>query len=136
VEEPAQKGSWKAATAIMKVLLVDDNEELREFLTLSLSESNMDVVAAADGAQALAAIEKEKFEVAIIDSVMPGEDGIALTMKIRATKAGQKLPILVMSALSTALARRMAKNAGANEFLPKPFSPTQLLEQVRSITRG
>ncbi len=83
-----------------------------------------------------AAIEREKFEVAIIDSVMPNEDGIALTVKIRATKAGQKLPILIMSALSTALARRMAKNAGANEFLPKPFSPTQLLEQVRSITRS
>ncbi len=119
----------------MKVLLVDDNEELREFLTISLSESQMDVVAVENGAQALAKIESDKFDVVIIDSVMPGEDGIALTGKIRATKAGQRVPILMMSALSTALARRMAKDAGANEFLTKPFSQTQLLEQVRSLTR-
>lgn len=121
--------------AVMKVLLVDDNEELREFLTISLSESQMDVVAVENGAQALAKIESDKFDVVIIDSVMPGEDGIALTGKIRATKAGQRVPILMMSALSTALARRMAKDAGANEFLTKPFSQTQLLEQVRSLTR-
>lgn len=119
----------------MKILLVDDNEELREFLTLSMSESQLDVVAVENGAQALAQVESSKFDVVIIDSVMPGEDGIELTTKIRATKAGQKIPILMMSALSTALVRRMAKNAGANEFLTKPFSQTQLLEQVRALTR-
>lgn len=126
----AAPGQWTT----MKVLLVDDNEELREFLTLSLRESNMDVVAVENGTQALAEVEKGKFDVLIIDSVMPGEDGIAITQRIRATKAGQRVPILMMSALSTALARRMAKSAGASEFLTKPFSPTQLLEQVRTLT--
>ena len=124
------------AAAIMRVLLVDDNEELREFLTLSMSESQLDVVAVENGERALAEVQSSKFDVVIIDSVMPGEDGIELTTKIRATKAGQKIPILMMSALSTALVRRMAKNAGANEFLTKPFSQTQLLEQVRALTRA
>ena len=120
----------------MRVLLVDDNEELREFMALSLRESQLEVEEVANGAQALAQLETSKYDLVIVDSVMPGEDGIALTQKIRATKTGQKLPILVMSALSTALARRMAMAAGANEFLVKPFSTTQLLEQVRSLTRS
>lgn len=133
---PQADRAGRTAAVIMRVLLVDDNEELREFLTLSMSESQLDVVAVANGQQALAEVQSNKFDVVIIDSVMPGEDGIELTTKIRATKAGQKIPILMMSALSTALVRRMAKNAGANEFLTKPFSQTQLLEQVRALTRA
>jgi DNA-binding response OmpR family regulator len=120
----------------MRVLLVDDNEELREFLALTLSESQIDVVAVENAAAAITRVETEKFDVVIVDSVMPGEDGIALTHKIRALKTGRTVPILMMSALSTALARRMAKDAGVNEFLVKPFGQTQLLEQVRTLSRG
>lgn len=121
---------------LMRVLLVDDNEELREFLALTLTESQIDTVAVADGEAALAQIEASKFDVIIVDSVMPGEDGIGLTQKIRATKAGARVPILIMSALTTALVRRMATAAGANDFLPKPFSQQQILEQVRKLGRA
>jgi DNA-binding response OmpR family regulator len=119
----------------MRVLLVDDNEELREFLELLLAEGQVEVVAAATAQAALAQVESQKFDVLIIDSVMPGEDGIALTQKIRATRAGRNVPILLMSSLSTALARRMAKDAGVNEFLVKPFGQMQLLEQVKNLGR-
>ncbi len=120
----------------MRVLLVDDNEELREFLALTLIESSVDVVLAANGIEATRKLESEKFDVLIIDSMMEGGDGIALTQQIRATKAGRNVPVLLMSSLSTALARRMAKDAGVNEFLVKPFGQSQFLEQIRNLGRS
>lgn len=120
----------------MRVLIVDDNEELREFLALSLTEAAVEAITAENPEDALLKIENDKFDVLIIDSVMTGNDGIALTQQIRATKAGKTVPILLMSSLSTALARRMATSVGCNEFLVKPFGPMQFLEQVRNLSKG
>ena len=120
----------------MRVLIVDDNEELREFLALSLTEAAFEAVMAEGPEDALQKIESDKFDVLIIDSVMGGNDGIALTQQIRATKAGKTVPILLMSSLSTALARRMATSVGCNEFLVKPFGTMQFLEQVRALGKG
>ncbi len=120
----------------MRVLLVDDNEELREFMALNLVESQIEVVEAGTAEDALARLESGKFDVLIIDSVLEKDDGIALTQRIRATRSGRSVPILLMSTLSTSLARRMAKDAGCNEFLTKPFGTTQLLEHVRTLGRG
>ncbi len=117
----------------MRVLIVDDNEELRGFLALSLTEAGIDAVMAENSEDALQKIEAEKFEAMLIDSVMDDADGIDLAQKIRATRNGRNMPILLMSTISTALARRMAKSAGCNEFLVKPFGQQQLIEQVRSL---
>lgn len=120
----------------MRVLIVDDNEELRDFLALSLTEAAVEAVTAENSDDALLKIETDKFDVLIIDSVMAGNDGIALAQQIRATKAGKNVPILLMSSLSTALARRMATSVGCNQFLVKPFGAMQLLEQVRNLGKG
>ena len=120
----------------MRVLLVDDNEELREFMALILGESQIEVVEAGTADEAFEIFEGGKFDVLIIDSVLEVSDGIALTQRIRVTRNGRNVPILLMSTLSTSLVRRMAKDAGCNEFLAKPFSTTQLLEHVRTLGRG
>ena len=119
----------------MRVLIVDDNEELREFLALSLTENSIESVIADGIEDAMRKIETDKFDVLIIDSVMEGGDGIELTQQIRATRAGKTVPILLMSSLSTALARRMAKSVGCTEFLVKPFGQMQFVEQVRVLAR-
>ena len=119
----------------MKVLLVDDNEELREFLVQCLIESSVEVEAVADGPRALARADTEKFDAYIIDSLLGEADGLTLVAQLRASKNGQKTPILVMSNLGTSLARRMAKDVGCDEFLVKPFGPGQLIEQVRSLEK-
>ena len=117
----------------MRVLIVDDNEELRDFLALCLTEAEIDAVAARDPADALQKIASSEFNVLVIDSIMENGDGIELVQQIRASKSGRKVPILMMSTISTALARRMATSAGCNEFLVKPFSQTQFIEQVRTL---
>ena len=119
----------------MKVLLVDDNEELREFLVQCLTESAVEVVAVADAARALSCAEGGKFDAYVIDSLLGETDGLSLVTQLRASRAGQKTPILVMSNLGTSLARRMAKEVGSDEFLVKPFGPGQFIEQVRALEK-
>ena len=119
----------------MKVLLVDDNEELREFLAQCLAESSIDVDAVADGPRALTLAEGGKFDAYVIDSLLGESDGLSLVTQLRGSKSGQKMPILVMSNLGTSLARRMAKEVGCDEFLVKPFGPGQFIEQVRALEK-
>lgn len=117
----------------MRVLLVDDNEELRGFLALSLTEAGLDVVAVETTADALRKNDDEKFDALVIDSALGESDGIELTQQIRASKNGRNVPILLMSTMSTALARRMASSAGCTEFMVKPFGQLQFVEQVRNL---
>lgn len=119
----------------MKVLLVDDNEELRDFLVQCLSEVSIEVEVAGNGAEALAKAEPGKFDAYLVDSMLGEADGLALVTQLRATKNGAKMPILVMSPLGTSLARRMAQNVGGDDFLVKPFGPGQFIEQVRALEK-
>ncbi len=120
----------------MNILLVDDNEELREFLALCLAESGVEATTVATSGEALLKSDAMRFDVIVVDSVLAGEDGLELVEKIRASKNGKSTPILLMSSIPTALARRMATAAGCSEFLAKPFGQTQFIEQVRGLGRG
>jgi DNA-binding response OmpR family regulator len=117
----------------MRVLIVDDNEELLGFLALSLKEADVDVVCAENPDAALQHMESEKFDALIVDSVLGNTDGIELVQRIRGTRNGRTVPILMMSTIGTALARRMATTAGCNEFLVKPFGQMQFIEQVKRL---
>ena len=120
----------------MNILLVDDNEELREFLALCLSEAGVEATTASASDEALGKSDAARFDVIVIDSVLGREDGLDLVAKIRASKNGKTTPILLMSTISTSLARRMATSVGCNDFLVKPFGQTQFIEQVRALGRG
>ena len=117
----------------MRVLLVDDNEELREFLALSLTEGSVDVVAVGTSGEAIALVEAEKFDAFVIDSVMGTDDGLTLVSQLKVLKNARNVPIMLMSSISTSLARRMAQSLGCKEFLVKPFGQSQFLEQVRGL---
>lgn len=116
----------------MRVLLVDDNEELRDFLVATLNENTIDAVAAESPADAIRLAGEERFDGFIVDSVMGETDGIALIQEMRNTKSGRNTPALLMSNISTNLARRMAQNANCL-FLAKPFGLTQFIDQVRLL---
>jgi DNA-binding response OmpR family regulator len=116
----------------MRVLLIDDNQELRDFLMAMLNENAVDVAVAESAADAVRIAGQERFDAYIVDSVMNETDGIALIQELRKGKNGRGLPALLMSNISTNLARRMAKSAQC-DFIAKPFGPTQFLEQVRAL---
>lgn len=119
----------------MRVLIVDDNEELRDFLVICLTEAAINAAAVGTPEEAVQAIASGEFDAVAVDSVLGEADGIALVEQLRGIRAGKKLPIIVMSTISTALARRMAQSAGCTEFLVKPFGQMQFIEQVKSLAR-
>ena len=119
----------------MRVLLIDDNEELRGFLALCLAEVSVDVVSAGDVASALKCAEAERFDAFLVDSVLQGGDGLELVSQLHALKNGRGVPVLLMSSISTGLARRMALSVGVSEFLVKPFGQMQFLEQVKALEK-
>jgi len=120
----------------MRVLIVDDNEELGGFLAACLREAGIESVVTRDAEGALRLVENEKFDVLAVDSVLHESAGTELVQQIRATKKGRAIPVLLMSGIGTALARRMATLAGCNEFLVKPFGPSQLVEQLQSLRKS
>lgn len=130
-----QNGSGVGSFNFMRVLLIDDNEELRGFLALCLTENSVEVVSVADAAGALKRVEAEKFDLFIVDSVLHDGDGLTLVTTLRDLKNGRAVPVLLMSGIATALARRMAQSVGVTEFLVKPFGQMQFLEQVKALEK-
>ena len=117
----------------MKVLIVDDNEELLQFFLLCLNEAGVDAAGANNAEEALEQVGTAKFDGIVIDATLGDNDGIDCAQRIQATKNGRTVPLLIMSSFSTPLARRMAKSVGSDELLIKPFGAVQLIERVKNL---
>ncbi|MBN9644709.1 response regulator transcription factor [Corynebacterium mendelii] len=117
----------------MKILVVDDEQAVRESLRRSLSFNGYDVVLAEDGEQALDLIEKEQPELVILDVMMPKIDGLEVCRTLRS--GGDDRPILVLTARDGVSERVAGLDAGADDYLPKPFALEELLARVRSLLR-
>lgn len=116
----------------MRVLLFDDNAELRDFLVAVLNENGVDAVGVASSEEALAKFNEERFDGFVVDTTMGESDGIGLANQVRATKQGKGVPVLLMSEITTSLARRIAQNSNC-KFIAKPFGLAQFVDQVRDL---
>jgi len=114
------------------LLVVDDDTRIRALLNRYLMEKGFRVTAAADGAEARRKLEGLDFDLIIMDVMMPGESGIALTASLRAIK---NIPIIMLTALAEADSRIAGLEAGADDYLPKPFDPRELVLRVNNILR-
>ena len=114
------------------ILVVDDDSRLRELLRKFLSERGFRVTTAANAADAEAKLSSLEFDLMILDVMMPGEDGVGLTRRLRQSRS---LPILLLTARAEAQDRIAGLASGADDYLPKPFEPDELLLRVKAILR-
>ncbi|MFC7333383.1 response regulator [Rhodocista pekingensis] len=114
------------------ILVVDDDTRLREALKRYLSQHGFLVTTAADAAEARARLEGLCFDLIVLDVMMPGENGLDLTRSLRRTGG---VPILLLTARGQPDDRIAGLEAGADDYLPKPFEPRELLLRIQSILR-
>jgi two-component system response regulator MprA len=123
----------RAATRRPRVLVVDDDRTIRESLRRSLGFNGFDVATAVDGADALARIAADRPDAVVLDVMMPRVDGLATCRILRA--AGDEVPILALTARDAVVDRVAGLDAGADDYLRKPFGIAELLARLRSISR-
>ncbi|MBX6372079.1 MAG: response regulator transcription factor [Acidothermus sp.] len=117
----------------MRVLVVDDDPAVRESLRRSLVFNGYEVELAEDGRQALAMVEMRRPDVVVLDVMMPGIDGLETCRRLRA--AGDDLPVLMLTAREAVSDRVAGLDAGADDYLVKPFALEELLARLRALLR-
>ena len=117
----------------MRILVVDDDRAVRESLRRSLAFNGYTVDLAEDGVEALEAIANERPDALVLDVMMPRLDGLEVCRQLRST--GDDLPILVLTARDTVSERVSGLDAGADDYLPKPFALEELLARLRALLR-
>jgi two-component system, OmpR family, response regulator MprA len=115
------------------VLLVDDDAPILRMLERTLGAEGYSVVAVADGGSALAAVERSLPDVIVLDVAMPGLDGLAVTRRLRAK--GLAVPILLLTARDAVEERVAGLDAGADDYVVKPFDVSELAARVRALMR-
>jgi two-component system phosphate regulon response regulator OmpR len=114
------------------ILLVDDDQRIRDLLSRYLLENGFRVTPAGDAASARAAMRGLSFDLVILDVMMPGESGLDLARQL---KSFSDIPICLLTARSEAEDRIAGLEAGADDYLPKPFEPRELLLRLKNILR-
>lgn len=118
----------------MRLLLAEDEEELSNALTAILKHNNYSVDAVYNGNDALDYILMGNYDAVILDVMMPGMDGISVLKKVRSEK--NQVPIIMLTAKSEIEDRVNGLDAGANDYLTKPFASKELLARIRAMTRN
>ena len=115
-----------------RILIAEDDEDLRELLRLFLMRASFSVLSAANGNTAFELIEKNKVDLCIFDVMMPGIDGFSLTEKVREK---YKIPIIILSAKDRENDKVTGLEAGADDYLTKPFGEKELIARVKAQLR-
>jgi DNA-binding response OmpR family regulator len=114
------------------ILVVDDDPKIVALVRAYLERDGFSVITAADGREALASIEQARPRLVVLDVMLPGLDGVALTRLVRQES---NIPIVMLSARGTVADRVSGIAEGADDYLPKPFSPAELVVRIHAILR-
>jgi two-component system OmpR family response regulator/two-component system phosphate regulon response regulator OmpR len=115
------------------LLVVDDDARLRDLLTRYLGEQGFSVKAVSDAAQMDKLRKREHFDLLILDLMLPGEDGLSVCRRLRGT--GDRTPIVMLTAKGDEVDRIVGLEMGADDYLPKPFNPRELLARIHAVLR-
>ena len=116
-----------------RIAVVDDDLRLRELLSRYLSEQGFAVQTVADGAALDRLLEHERIDLVVLDLMLPGEDGLAICRRLRGS--GAELPIVMLTARGDDVDRIVGLELGADDYLPKPFNPRELVARINAVLR-
>jgi DNA-binding response OmpR family regulator len=115
------------------VLVADDDEDILELVSFRLERAGYEVLTARDGAAALATAQEREPDLAVLDVMMPGLNGYEVTQRLRADPATAQIPVILLTARVQETDVNRGFDAGADDYLRKPFSPQELRARVQAI---
>jgi two-component system OmpR family response regulator len=115
------------------ILVVDDDREIRDLLARFLARHGLRVTTARDGAEMMTLLEERRIDLVVLDLMLPGEDGLSLTRRLR--EARSTLPIVMLTAMGEDTDRIVGLEMGADDYVPKPFNPRELLARIKAVLR-
>ena len=117
------------------ILIVDDEEDIIEFIKYNLEKEHYDVITAENGEKGLEKIKKYSPDLVVLDIMMPGIDGLEVCRRTRATPENASLPIIMLTAKTDETDIVVGLELGADDYISKPFSPKVLLARIKSVLR-
>ena len=126
-------GDMKKNSAEAKLLVVDDEPNIRELLSTSLRFAGFEVVSAGNGREALAAVEAHAPDLAVLDVMLPDMDGFTVTRRLRA--AGKHFPVLFLTAKDDTEDKVTGLTVGGDDYVTKPFSLDEVVARIRAVLR-
>jgi len=120
-------------TPTQRILIIDDDARLRELLLRYLAEQGFSVKAVGDGLALDRALLINHYHLLVLDLMLPGEDGLAILRRLRA--AGESVPVILLTAKGDEIDRIIGLEMGADDYLPKPFNPRELVARIKAVLR-
>jgi two-component system, OmpR family, phosphate regulon response regulator PhoB len=124
-----------AMTSKPRLLIVEDEDAQAEVLRYNFDREGFDVVVAVDGDEAIMAVDEQQPDLVLLDWMLPGTSGIAVCQRLRARPETRALPIIILTARGEEGDRIRGLDSGADDYVVKPFSPSELVARVRAVLR-
>src|SRR5260221_6648708 len=118
-----------------RVLIVEDDSDIRELIRYNLTQENFVVEEAADGPQALEKVRRRAPDLMVLDLMLPGMPGLEICRQMRNGAETANLPILIVTAKGTEVDKVIGLEMGADDYVVKPFSPRELIARVKALLR-
>ncbi|EPY02745.1 response regulator [Magnetospirillum fulvum] len=115
------------------ILVVDDDREIRDLLARFLARHGLRVTTARDGTEMMRLLDERRIDLVVLDLMLPGEDGLALTRRLR--EARSTVPIVMLTAMGEDTDRIVGLEMGADDYVAKPFNPRELLARIKAVLR-
>jgi len=117
------------------IYCVEDDDAIRELVVYALQGAGYEAVGCADGAVFFRKFSPEGAELVLLDVMLPGEDGLQILRRLRADPAAERVPVIMLTALSSEIDKVRALDLGADDYLTKPFGMMELLARIRAVLR-
>jgi two-component system phosphate regulon response regulator PhoB/two-component system alkaline phosphatase synthesis response regulator PhoP len=128
---PVPIADWAADLAEPTILVADDDDDVRDLVAVKLNAAGYHAITADNGSSALTIVQRDQPDMVILDVAMPGLDGLSVCYELHSSATTAQIPVLMLSGRSRQVDIDLGLTVGADDYLIKPFSPSELIRRVR-----